>query len=784
MLGNRFVILALAALGIVPMLYASLYLYANWDPYGRFEHLPVAVVNEDRGAVLKGVPITAGETITRRLRERKDFAWRFMNRAQAIESLQDRDVYLVVTLPADFSQRIAALGQGESLTPAEVKLITNPAKNYIGGQLSANIGRQVVDTINVEIAKELIGGVLIRVNTLAGGLSQADTALGEIADGTDRLAAGSGQLLQGFRSAREGAGKLASGADALVAGQKALVSGLAQTKDGTEKLRDRMAQAAPGAGRIKDGLTKLGEGSRQIASRLGPGIEGLKDIEKGLGTVGDGSRQMAQQLGAAADGIGLMEQGLGTLGDGAGQLATGVGTAADHLREIQGRVQEFEKELADIQANPLKLARMNPKQMREDLARLDDGVGQLATGLETAEGKLHDMKNGAAQIATGAHTVRNGIGVAASKLGEIHDGTAKMASGARNVREGLGNAVAKIGDVAEGTDQLRLGAETLQSGLGSASTGLGQLYSAQTTTLAGAEKLLAGARTLDDGLIQLNHGVSGLVLGGSHVADGAIQVAGGAKLLHAKLGQGVAELKSAHLEETDGLANFLSHPVGQKLEEINPVPNYGTGFAPYFIGLALWIGLVMACFLIRMDDAPEAANARSALRYVTKKFLALGFIALVQTIVLLAVLQTGLGLQIAKPWGFYALTYLTSLTFMTFISLCVFSLGLAGRFLSVIVLLAQLVTAGGTFPYELMPPILREISPWFPMTYSVSGMRSLISGGQNASPAFWALGGFALAFALASTLVIRFGWRLQIPLETQSAGSDAAAGGAGVAGRA
>ena len=41
---------ALAVLAVIPLLYGALYLYAFWDPYGHLDHVPAALVMEDRAA--------------------------------------------------------------------------------------------------------------------------------------------------------------------------------------------------------------------------------------------------------------------------------------------------------------------------------------------------------------------------------------------------------------------------------------------------------------------------------------------------------------------------------------------------------------------------------------------------------------------------------------------------------------------------------------------------------------------------------------------------------------
>ena len=45
---------ALVALLLLPLLYGALYLWSFWDPYGRLDRIPVALVNDDKGASAGG----------------------------------------------------------------------------------------------------------------------------------------------------------------------------------------------------------------------------------------------------------------------------------------------------------------------------------------------------------------------------------------------------------------------------------------------------------------------------------------------------------------------------------------------------------------------------------------------------------------------------------------------------------------------------------------------------------------------------------------------------------
>lgn len=47
-------IITFLAVAFVPILYSGFLLKGTWDPYGKLENLPVAVVNLDKGAVYDG----------------------------------------------------------------------------------------------------------------------------------------------------------------------------------------------------------------------------------------------------------------------------------------------------------------------------------------------------------------------------------------------------------------------------------------------------------------------------------------------------------------------------------------------------------------------------------------------------------------------------------------------------------------------------------------------------------------------------------------------------------
>ena len=72
---------------------------------------------------------------------------------------------------------------------------------------------------------------------------------------------------------------------------------------------------------------------------------------------------------------------------------------------------------------------------------------------------------------------------------------------------------------------------------------------------------------------------------------------------------------------------------------------------------------------------------------------------------------------------------LVSVTFIAIVHALNAWLGPAGQFLGLALMVVQLVTAGGTFPWQTIPAPLHGVHHVLPMTYAVDGLRQLMYGG-------------------------------------------------------
>src|SRR4051812_41905972 len=132
---SRLTAAALAVLCVIPLLYGALYLYAFWDPYGRLNHIPAALVVEDRPATAPdGSTVHAGQDLADELVRRQGFDWEVTGEKAAEKGLRAGNYHLLLHIPADFSAGLVT-GPDADAEPrtGELRVVSDDATNYLSG---------------------------------------------------------------------------------------------------------------------------------------------------------------------------------------------------------------------------------------------------------------------------------------------------------------------------------------------------------------------------------------------------------------------------------------------------------------------------------------------------------------------------------------------------------------------------------------------------------------------------------------------------------------------------
>ncbi|MDZ5034303.1 YhgE/Pip domain-containing protein, partial [Clostridium perfringens] len=213
------------------------------------------------------------------------------------------------------------------------------------------------------------------------------------------------------------------------------------------------------------------------------------------------------------------------------------------------------------------------------------------------------------------------------------------------------------------------------------SSGIEALYNGSNELASGSVKLADGSNQLVTGQKALNDGVSQLTSKVPELSDGVKQLHDGSNELATKLNEGADEMEKGLVNPSDTMGEFVSEPINMNLESINKIPNYGTGFAPYFIPLSLWIGAIMMFFVIPANVRDE--ENLSKFDKVAGKYLSYAFVGVLQA-VLVSVVVLMLGLKTSNVVAYVATNIFLSLVFISIIQFLISLLGDAGRLLGIV----------------------------------------------------------------------------------------------------
>ncbi|MFE0421403.1 YhgE/Pip domain-containing protein, partial [Streptomyces sp. NPDC058953] len=236
---------AIVAVVLLPLLYGALYLWSFWDPYGRLDRIPVALVNDDAGTTTDGDKVAAGDEIAERLRDSDVFTWHEVGAAEAREGVENGTYYLSLTVPEDFSRRVAS-GAGDSPETGAIEVRTNDANNYIVGQISRTVFAEVRTAASTEASRSFLDRIFISFSDIHDRTEKAARGADDLKGGIGDAKKGSADLADGLKNAENSAGRLSGGLTKLTDGARDVESGSRGIADGTEALADKVKALSTG----------------------------------------------------------------------------------------------------------------------------------------------------------------------------------------------------------------------------------------------------------------------------------------------------------------------------------------------------------------------------------------------------------------------------------------------------------------------------------------------------------------------------------------------------------
>ncbi|MCE1178234.1 MAG: YhgE/Pip domain-containing protein [Micrococcales bacterium] len=501
------------------------------------------------------------------------------------------------------------------------------------------------------------------------------------------------QMLEGFSTIHANIKKAADGAAKLADGATKANAGSHELATGAATLSDGTQQLAAGSAQLAAGAQTASSGAQRLSS-------GASQLSAGLSEMNSKTAQLPAQTRALADGARQVADGNRQVAAAGKQAATASGNVITRINETNANV-----------VRRLQAAGATPEQ----IAIVESEMTRLATPVTTANSQVQTASGQLNQLSTGADQVAAGAGKLADASSTLQSGIASAATGAQSLSSGAS-------DLAAGNAKLATGAQTLTTN--------------QQKAADGAKKLADGSATLDRSMDQLESG---------------------AKELSKGLADGVKQIPNPDKKTREAVAQTLGNPVGVKGVSLASAADYGAGLAPFFLSLATWIGAYVL-FLVISPLSPRAlAAGQPAWRTSLGGWLAPAILGVVQVVAALGVTLLLVGVSATHPLRLVLFLAAVSACFVMILHALASRLGAVGKFLGLVLMVVQLVSAGGTFPWQTLPTPLHPLHHALPMTYAVDGVRRLMYGGSLGH--IWVdllvLAGYVLAAYALSTFAAK-----------------------------
>ncbi|PFZ97873.1 YhgE/Pip domain-containing protein [Bacillus wiedmannii] len=668
----------------------------------------------------------------------------------------------------------------QKLADGSNKLVDGSGKVTVGlNTLNGKTGE-----MQIGIGKLLDGSgkVTNGLNTLNSKTSEMQTGIGKLVDGSGKVTDGLNTLNSKTGEMQKGIGELHDGSEKVTGGLNQLVSKSGELKTGTTDLSNGMGKLAEGQSQLEKWSQEIQKGLQDLNSNVQKSAAVLEEMQsKGpsiLNTVNekiDGAEANVNQLNeftqstagdaknAAQDVANLQKQieslpkeyqeqlqpfitsavkNTATVQQKAAGVAGGTNKLNEEVKQLKGEIDQKTGYGQSKLPNPAELksltvgidqlssaqkgfvekfqgfgaklntAKEGANKFKNESGQLIDAINQLADGSGKVTGGLDTLSAGANQMAGGINQLADGSSQVTGGLGTLSAGANQMAGGVNQLADGSSQVTGGLGTLSVGANQMTGGVNQLADGSGQVTTGLGTLN--------------GGLNKMSTSSAQLIDGVNKLADGSGKVTDGLVKVNDGSGELAKKLGEGAE--KTGEVKGTDKTYDMFASPVKVKTEKMAEVPNYGTGFTPYFLSLGLFVGALLLSIVYPLRDT--VGVPKSGFSWFISKFGVLLSVGIIQAVVADVILLFGLGVEVQSIPYFILFSIVTSLAFIALIQCLVTAFGDAGRFIAIITLIIQLTTSAGTFPLELIPKFLQPFNAWLPMTYSVSGLKAVVSSGD------------------------------------------------------
>lgn len=407
--------------------------------------------------------------------------------------------------------------------------------------------------------------------------------------------------------------------------------------------------------------------------------------------------------------MGAMDSGSIFLSQSAAKVDTAIGGAAGSVTEAQGRVDgAIAQGNAMVSASQAVVA-----QMEALVAQMDDNDPNKASLEKTIERLKQSNTN------------------ASRSLSELSDISADMGRVAESVSSASDSVNTAVQTTISNADSYRgtLSSDTfpaINAGVGNLNVAVGNLAAAASAQRVLVDQAISLTGQLSETLTTARSALDQTdgVLADLQTSIDTVKT----DLVALKTSTAITDFfGDGTTIDAEKVASFMQSPTEVKTEYLFPLNAYGSGMAPLFINMSLWIGVFMLMVIMRIEvDDEGIENLTAAQRYIARYLFFGGMVSLQAIVCCVGCLA--IGVQCESVALFLLTAVLASLAYLAIQLTLSTTLQHIGKGICVILIFVQIPGATGLYPIEMTSPFFQFIYPFFPFTYGINALRETIAG--------------------------------------------------------
>jgi putative membrane protein len=627
---------------LLPAMYAWVNIYANWDPYGNTGGVKIAVVSNDKDYVADdGTVKNVGNDVVESLKKKTSIGWQFLDSTeQALDGVYDGSYYAAIIIDENFTYNMYNFLTTDMTSPT-IRYYVNSKTNAIATKITDTAASTIKSTVSENYLKVIIETIFSKLNGLYQGIESDDpiSSLEDVLNNVNNNMASYSNTLAAFTKA----GNMLQ--SDLASMNETIDYAIYTINTSRDHLSNQVQSVESAQGELAQVNQEVDTSLKNISDLLQNTIDAFTGNDlKNIDTINATMQQLEKQY---SELITYLE----TRG---GETDTSTADALSALRENLTQLQALRKSLG----------------LTNNFSSDDQAYLNMVQGGETLAGIQSDFNDTVVPAIYKAYVDPNATAILESNTASEATLQSMSEFMLQDVSQKLDTVETSAEAAAAATDPAVAASSTAKA-KDAATSAVGELQ-ALSQTYAALSKQVPGLDTAtltaaaDQAATQLNSAI--IDLSGLQMQNVLNNISGQLTDLLQK----IDDLKNDEKIQTlldffgldpDAIGSFLAQPVETVTEAVYPVENYGSGMTPFYSTLAVWVGSVILCAILKAEADSTVVPNPKMWQMFFGRYLTFFVFAQLQGLVIVLGDMFLLGCQCLHPWLFIIAGSVTAFSF-------------------------------------------------------------------------------------------------------------------------